>query len=151
MKALTLTPPWAFCITHLGKRIENRTWKPPQSLIGQRFAIHGGKVPDGLSRRQRLFDLLCDIEDEHGITVSRPFSEVLACFGIVATAVLESATTYSLDPWFDGSGYGWNLKDVIVLPEPIPCKGALGLWNVPEEIAERLTPPRNPPLSLHTP
>ena len=149
MKALTLKPPWAFCITHLGKRIENRTWKPPQSLIGQRFAIHGGKPPTSNAAIGRLIDLVDEIEASTE-THNNFFRDILPFSGIVATAVLEGWTSHIVDPWFDGSGYGWILKDVIVLPEPIPCKGALGLWNVPEEIAERLTPPHNLPLAPHT-
>ena len=26
------------------------------------------------------------------------------------------------------------LDDVIALPEPVPCKGALGFWTVPEDV-----------------
>ena len=40
MKALTIKQPWAWAITHGTKRVENRTWKPPFHIIGQRIAIH---------------------------------------------------------------------------------------------------------------
>ena len=34
-------------------------------------------------------------------------------------------------------GFGWVLGDVKRLKEPIPCKGALGLWTVgPRELRE---------------
>lgn len=46
MKALTLHQPWATCIAHHGKRVENRTWAPPQSIVGQRIAIHAGMKLD---------------------------------------------------------------------------------------------------------
>ena len=47
MKALTLTPEWAWAVTALDKRVENRTWRPPERMIGQRIAIHAGKArPD---------------------------------------------------------------------------------------------------------
>ena len=46
MRALTILQPWALCILDFGKMVENRTWRPPESLLGQRFAIHAGKVPD---------------------------------------------------------------------------------------------------------
>lgn len=42
MKALTLWPEWAWAVCFLDKRVENRTWKPPASLIGQRIGIHAG-------------------------------------------------------------------------------------------------------------
>jgi hypothetical protein len=41
-RALTVVQPWAHAIVHLGKDIENRSWKPPETLIGKRFAIHAG-------------------------------------------------------------------------------------------------------------
>lgn len=31
-----------------------------------------------------------------------------------------------------------DLADVQVLARPVPCKGALGLWRVPPEIAARV-------------
>jgi len=34
--------------------------------------------------------------------------------------------------------YAWMLGHVIRLPEPIPCKGELGLWTVPVEIESRI-------------
>lgn len=34
--------------------------------------------------------------------------------------------------------YAWLLADVRALPEPIPCRGAIGLWTVPADIAARL-------------
>lgn len=30
--------------------------------------------------------------------------------------------------------FGWVLKNILPLPSPIPCRGALGLWTVPAEI-----------------
>lgn len=50
MKALTLWRPWPYAIFHLpphvAKRVENRSWKPPVTLIGHRIAIHAGKTWD---------------------------------------------------------------------------------------------------------
>jgi len=45
--ALTLWPEWVITITHLGKRVENRTRKPPQKLIGKRVALHASKTLGG--------------------------------------------------------------------------------------------------------
>jgi hypothetical protein len=43
---------------HLDKRIENRTWKPPQKLIGQRIAIHAGKSIGGRPGAKRSTEAL---------------------------------------------------------------------------------------------
>ena len=38
MKALTLWRPWAAAIVHGTKRVENREWTPPRSMLGQDMA-----------------------------------------------------------------------------------------------------------------
>ena len=43
MKAITLHQPWATLIADGAKTIETRSWRPPQTLIGQRIVIHAGK------------------------------------------------------------------------------------------------------------
>ena len=29
---------------------------------------------------------------------------------------------------------GWELDDVVALARPVPCKGLLGLWEMPESV-----------------
>lgn len=53
MKALSLRQPWGYAITHLGKRIENRTWKylanlklgDKELMPGDRVALHVSATP----------------------------------------------------------------------------------------------------------
>ncbi len=132
MKALTLLKPWSWCITHLDKRIENRTWKPPQSIIGTRIAIHAGKGLDDFCRvwlraRGLFADDLPDEAYDGGV--------------IVATAVVEGYVYNSKDKWFTGP-VGWVLRDVDVLPCGVPCRGMQGLWPVPTDIERWITPER---------
>ena len=46
MKALTIWRPWTWAILHLPERhrkgVENRTWAPPTTVLGERIAIHAG-------------------------------------------------------------------------------------------------------------
>jgi hypothetical protein len=58
MKALTLKAPWATAIAKLGKDIENRSWRPPAAIIGERIAIHEGA---GLHREGLRW-----LEEEYG-------------------------------------------------------------------------------------
>jgi hypothetical protein len=44
--AITLHSPWAQCIIYGTKRVENRTWKPPAKVRGERLVIHCGKTDD---------------------------------------------------------------------------------------------------------
>jgi hypothetical protein len=49
-------------------------------------------------------------------------------------ARMTGVVTESADPWFTGP-YGWTLDDVVALPAPVPCRGAQGLWPVPDDVA----------------
>lgn len=148
MKAITLLHPWPFAICYLGKDVENRGWKPTPGQLkpGQRFAIHGAATPVGKFWRAAE-EWRLEILAKHGIPGGTPLLEMVQkCQGIVATvelAWLHSANPYHAtpacsSPWRDESGWGWCLRGLLVLPDPIPCKGRQGLWNVPPDILERL-------------
>lgn len=51
MKAMTTWPEFAFAISDLDKRIENRTWLPPSAAVGTWIAIHAGKHVGGRAGR----------------------------------------------------------------------------------------------------
>lgn len=145
MKALTVHAPWGWAIAHAQKDTENRTWHPPRSLIGQRIAIHQGLKFDGAG--------LCWIENllyEMGnpnLPVAPPVGQY-ALGAIVATAVV--AGSFELENPWDGASHErsqwacgpvcWQLEHVVALPEPIPHKGAQGLWQVTTAALERIPP-----------
>lgn len=143
MKALTLRCPWAYAITHLGKRVENRTWRPPPALQGQRIAIHAGKAPP--VRANGTFDAghehWCEVQESlawmtHKGLALMPVTArelVEAASAVVAVATLAEVVTQSQSPWFVGP-FGWVLADVRALPAPIPCRGAQGLWDLPPDV-----------------
>lgn len=83
MRALTVYPEWTCMIDlrradgggyHAGaKRNENRTWTPPDGLIGQWFAIHAGKHlggGEGKSRHARGIADIATAAGQAGFTVS---------------------------------------------------------------------------------
>lgn len=143
MRALTLKHPWAFCVARWGKRIENRTWYPPKALIGQRIAIHGGKVPTSRFELQGIRLLVDDLIKVHGlpdyeVNGDLTLQDIVDNAGIVAVATLSGTVTEAANPWKDHGSIGWVLSDVIVLLRPIPCKGAQGLWAVPEDVERQI-------------
>ena len=158
MKAITLHPEWAHAVAYLGKRCENRDWKPPASLIGQRIAIHAGKsiggrpgLPSTLAGLERLRwacprMIDADLWGNHDLFVRRlgePHWRLVQVSAIVATAIIgepiESATAptsvlYDLGSWADlRSRYWWPLLDVQAV-DPVPCRGAQGFWEVPDHL-----------------
>ena len=137
MRALSLRQPWLYCITEHGKRIENRTWKAPDHIIGQRIALHASAAKHGKEWRA--------VAELTGIWV--PWSAVVTG-AITATAVVAGQFRSGWEPdeldleqqkWVMGP-WCWILKDVVKLDEPIPAKGMLGLWRVPEQEASWIRP-----------
>lgn len=145
MKAITLIRPWPIAMFFLKpeylKDIENRSWKPPNSIIGQRIAIHAGNKyhPDVFAQwldiiqptPQEAFDLLLYWQDLSDIK------------GIIGTVVVDGwyycrYSSEAKSPWAEEGMICWRLKDPVALAKPIPCRGAQGLWEVPAEIVDQI-------------
>jgi hypothetical protein len=37
-----------------------------------------------------------------------------------------------------GGGWHWWLRDPVLLPQPVPCRGRQNLWPLPPEVLERI-------------
>ena len=135
MRALTLKQPWLYAIEHLGKRVENRSWDIPFRLRGHWIALQAGKSRDDLER----FGVI----SIHGLGTIPPWTELT--FGSVSSVVKFSQVIIarkelvpeSTRKWFFGPS-GWMITDLVLLKEPIPCRGMLGLWTVPADIEEQI-------------
>ncbi|HUX08330.1 MAG TPA: hypothetical protein VMX35_13575 [Acidobacteriota bacterium] len=123
MRALTVKQPWAWAILHAGKRIENRSRKPPEWAIGTVIALHAGQSLDesGVVWLRR-----------RGFAVPDDLPRGVIAGSMRITGVIEKPID---DIWWQGP-VGWSLDNVTPLPEPIPCSGQLGLWSVPDELAK---------------
>lgn len=151
MKALSIRQPWAWAILHAQKDIENRDWYT--SFRGQ-FAIHAAKgltaqeYRDGISYIHRAFianvlgtptTIQLDggwVSVANGQLTTPSFNEITRG-AIVGVANLVACISGSPSPWFEGK-YGFVLRNVIALPEPIPCKGALSFWDVQSDIVAQI-------------
>jgi hypothetical protein len=67
-------------------------------------------------------------------------------YELVPMGALVGAVTFtgSIHPGNDGvrwhfpDQFGWIVHDAKPLPEPIPCKGMLGFWRIPDDVAARV-------------
>jgi hypothetical protein len=59
------------------------------------------------------------------------------CGSILGTVEIYGCVTASESPWFCGE-YGFLLRDPRPLAVPIPIKGSLGLWELPEDVEQRI-------------
>lgn len=136
MRGLTVRQPWAWAIVHGGKDVENRT----RSLGPYRgpVAIHAGLAIDAAAWESPRF--WPDREDE-------PIEHSALMRGAVIGVV------DLLDVHWDNTGDCCHLPERLVcsdwamegnwhlclrnprpLATPIPWRGALGLWTVPDEL-----------------
>lgn len=127
MKALSVRAPWWLAILDGGKDIENRDWHTNQR---GRILLHAGKwfneseIMQDLRTIQKILGL--EEPDKEMPKLFKPFGGCL-----VGTVEIVDCVSESDSPWFFGK-YGFVLANPIALPSPIPYKGQLGFFEVPE-------------------
>jgi hypothetical protein len=118
----------AGAVACMGKDIENRPRRPPASVVGSVLCIHAG-----LKFHTPHFDWMLErrlavVDDLNGMDLT-----VHGC--IVAVCRVSDVVEDSDSKWWMGGPYGLVLRDVTRLWSPVPCKGKLGYWTVPHEVA----------------
>ncbi|MCW5954401.1 MAG: hypothetical protein KIT69_19290 [Propionibacteriaceae bacterium] len=140
MKAISVRQPWAWAIIHAGKCVENRTRNIAGNYRGP-VAIHASKTCDELDFCD-VYDLIApeDPPEMDAITFG-------AVIGVVNLAGVHYLSTWSeswsveqqrdvtCSPWaIRGPIWHLELTDPRPLPEPIPYRGQLGLWDLPDDV-----------------
>lgn len=60
---------------------------------------------------------------------------------LVAVCDYEASyTTPNLPVWNEGYPVWWHLTNLRLLDEPIPCRGNVGMWQLPKELANLISP-----------
>lgn len=162
MRALTLTQPWAGLVASGIKLVENR----PRPMIkredfGKPFAIHAsreinesvynriaeiapdtwtvelqpnGRAPDAAQpwyQRTRITSAVIAVATVHRWMEYRGDVEPML------SAVAEGELPPDQRRWFFGP-VGYVLRDVRALATPVPCKGRLGFWTLPADVARQV-------------
>jgi hypothetical protein len=117
MKALSVQQPYADKIIFRGKNIENRTWR---TKFRGTVAIHAS---------MKLDPYADDLSDKQ--------KKQLVRGAIIGLVDIVDCVDKHKSKWFGGP-YGFVLKNPRPLKTPIPCKGALNLWNVPPKIEREI-------------
>lgn len=158
MRALTLKQPWADAVCYLGKRLENRTRPPPRTLPAtELIAIHAGMADSQKDHQATahlaaralkwgLGDVMPEVTTLGAVVAvcrvvgwldNSPFSPMRRWVdGMNTINHLECLSDHledQIERWFDGP-FAWVLEDVQVLAEPVPARGALGLWALPDDV-----------------
>jgi hypothetical protein len=138
MKAITLTQPWATLVAIGAKKIETRSWNT--NYRGP-LAIHAAKgflqdaqhICFNVPFRNYLGDYVALNETYLG-QHKFPLGAIVATCELVNVVRISSFTERPLNPEFSFGNYSdgrymWFLENVVTLPESVPAKGALGLWE----------------------
>ena len=140
MKAITVRQPWAWAIMHGGKGVENRTRNIAGGYRGP-LVIHAGLAPleqhNMASRAHRM---------AHG-TETPTVVHFGAALGVVdlvdshrsgmegGLACPPGCHEYALcSPWAEAFAQHLTLANPRPFAKPIPYRGALGLWEFPDEL-----------------
>lgn len=135
MRALTLVQPWAWAVAYAGKDVENRSWKPPETLKADEvIAIHAGKGWDREGFAWLRVNALA-----LGIPLCPPRGQHVHGRIVAVCRVPGYFSPHGKkDPnaWFknEPGNFGWHLFRVARLPDPVECRGAQGLFTIPSGV-----------------
>lgn len=127
-KAITLTQPWAQLVATGKKQVETRSWST--HYRGPLY-IHAAK---GFPAKARRF--AAEQFGNPGVMGHMPLGVIVArCYLLDCRPVEHMSVSEQERKYGDYSPgrYAWILTNIEQL-EPIPCKGMLGLWEIPEGI-----------------
>jgi len=120
MLAMSVCNPWAWAILAGLKHVENRSW--PTSHRGP-LAIHAARTVDPVSAWPDGSPVPAEALAPGGVIV-----------GVVDLVDCVGARRGAVDPWAEPSGYWWLVTNPRRLREPIPWRGQLGLFDVPDRL-----------------
>jgi len=129
MKALTVKQPWAHWIVSGQKNVENRSRR---THYRGELLIHAGTAWDHTSQARQ-------IELELALGLTRPSSDDVPYGAIIGSVQVVNCIRDSWSPWAAPGRWHWLLRNPVVFSTPIPCRGMLGLWNVPTELEAQLS------------
>jgi hypothetical protein len=153
MRGLTMTQPWATLVAIGENSIETRSWS---TRYRGAIAIHAAKAFPAEARalchmapyRQTLADAGFDRADDlpRGAVIALAnLVDVMAFSRTSLREVRDRARSGEFPPHeasfgdFSAGRFGFVLKDVQRLSEPIPARGMLGLWEVPADLRRQIT------------
>ena len=142
--AFTCTGPYAILILLGIKRVENRSMMPVPGKgrcavsCNKKFCKEEyGEFVRWASRALKPEDFetipaWCDVKDWPG--------KVVGCCdyeGVLSAPVAEDRDGTVM--WGEGYPYWWKLSEVVAFDRPIPCRGNVGMWQMPPALAAQVT------------
>jgi hypothetical protein len=140
VKAITLWQPWASLVAIEAKKIETRSW---HTNYRGWLAIHAALHPPYIATMvcPQAYDRIWEVLSGEN-RFQLPLGKVVAVASLsdcvrtdhltgpfTNTQTVPAGSDEYLFGNYEPGRYGWVLDRIIRLPEPIPAKGAQGIWN----------------------
>lgn len=138
MKAISVKQPWASMIARGMKGIETRSHKAPWSSHRGWLAIHASQAVDVEWEQIAWGQAALECGRELVSSGVLPLGAIIAVAFHVRTRQLDNLDTHLAMCGCEGL-WGLDLVSPLALPEPILCKGRLGLWELDLETELELT------------
>ena len=136
--AFTCTGPYAILIMLGVKRVENRNVLPV--LERGRCAISCSKsfCKEEFGRFVQWASANLAAEDFERLP---SWGDVKDWPGKIVGACDYAARTQPEpgEPWNEGYPYWWDLSEAVAFDHPIPCRGNVGMWELPPSLSEQVT------------
>jgi len=58
---------------------------------------------------------------------------------VIGCCDYSARTSSAAESWNEGYPYWWDLSEVVCFDHPIPCRGNVGMWQMPPDIAAQVT------------
>ena len=132
MKALSVRAPWWWAILH-GKPVENRDWS---TRFRGRVYLHASKFWR-IGEIEDDWDDVLHMAKLDGIIIPRAsHQELKSAAGCIVGSVeiMDCIHTNSINSAFFVGDYGFVLRNPITFKTPTPFKGALGFFDVPDNL-----------------
>lgn len=132
MRALSLWQPWASAVALGWKKIETRHWA---TAYRGPLAIHAAKRWTREEREE--WEIACEI---YGLPDEPPPLGAIVAIAVLSDIRRSEDLQASISPeereWgnYGPRRFGWILTDIVKLLEPVPFRGAQGLFDVPNEV-----------------
>ncbi len=140
MKALSVKQPWAWWMFNDTKATENRRQRTRHrgpllihaSKALDEGAMEGAMLPRGGLRAAEGFG------SEWRIAAPPSPHERLARGKVVGVVTVVGCDRDARSAWDEDDLWHWRFEEPLAFPRPLPWRGALGLWDLPDEEARAL-------------
>jgi hypothetical protein len=137
MQCLSLSQPWAWCVVHGPKRIENRSTASiagvARKLIGQRIALQAAKSYDDRGETLiRSTGLALPARSELDLAAGKVIGVATIAAVCGPTEVAHQQRVWAFGP------YCFLLTDVRAIAKPVACRGLPYFFPLPHDVEQKV-------------